>query len=122
MDLSDAAWRTSSYSGGNGGQCVEVATVNGRQSEPDGVCLVRDSKDPGGPVLAFGPGQWRLFTAGVKPGGSAWPERRLPGPATPLEESVLVSGSAPSRVPGPAYTLADYAVTRRPLLIRPFRT
>ena len=30
MDLSDAAWRTSSYSGGNGGQCVEVATATGR--------------------------------------------------------------------------------------------
>ena len=28
MDLSDAAWRKSSYSGGNGGQCVEVADGN----------------------------------------------------------------------------------------------
>ncbi|WP_372500220.1 DUF397 domain-containing protein [Sphaerisporangium perillae] len=25
MDLSTAAWRKSSHSGGNGGQCVEVA-------------------------------------------------------------------------------------------------
>jgi hypothetical protein len=27
MDLSRAAWRKSSYSGGNGGDCVEAATV-----------------------------------------------------------------------------------------------
>ena len=27
VDLSRAAWRKSSYSGGNGGQCVEAATV-----------------------------------------------------------------------------------------------
>lgn len=68
MDLSDAAWRKSSYSGGNGGQCVEVATVTGCESGPAGMCAVRDSKDPGGPVLAFSPGQWRLFTAGVRAG------------------------------------------------------
>ena len=70
MDLSDAAWRTSSYSGGNGGQCVEVATATGRQSGPAGVCAVRDSKNPDGPVLAFSPGQWRLFTTEVKAGRS----------------------------------------------------
>jgi Domain of unknown function (DUF397) len=70
VDLNDAAWRKSSYSGGNGGQCVEVATVNGRQSGPAGVWVVRDSKDPCGPVLAFSPGQWRLFTAEVKAGRS----------------------------------------------------
>ncbi len=68
MDLSDAAWRKSSYSGGNGGQCVEVAAVNGRQSGPAAVCAVRDSKNPDGPVLAFSAGQWRLFTADVKVG------------------------------------------------------
>ena len=68
MDLSDAAWRKSSYSGGNGGQCVEVATVNGRESDPAGVCAVRDSKNPEGSVLAFSPGRWRLFTADVKVG------------------------------------------------------
>jgi len=68
VDLSDAAWRKSSYSGGNGGQCVEVAAVNGRQSGPAAVCAVRDSKNPDGPVLAFSAGQWRLFTADVKVG------------------------------------------------------
>jgi hypothetical protein len=68
VDLSGAPWRKSSYSGGNGGQCVEVATVTGRQTEPTRVCAVRDSKNPGGPVLAFSSGQWQLFTAGVKAG------------------------------------------------------
>jgi hypothetical protein len=29
---------------------------------------VRDSKDPGGPVLAFGPCAWAAFTADVKTG------------------------------------------------------
>jgi len=70
VDLGNAAWRKSSYSGGNGGQCVEVATVNSRQSEPTGLCAVRDSKNPNGPVLAFSPGKWRLFTTEVKAGRS----------------------------------------------------
>ena len=68
MDLSNAAWRKSSYSGGNGGQCVEVATATGGESEPTGMCAVRDSKALGGPVLTFSPRQWRQFTARVKAG------------------------------------------------------
>lgn len=69
MDLSGAAWRTSTYSGGNGGQCVEVATIPVRQDESDRAgCAVRDSKNCDGPVLAFGPGPWRRFTAGIKTG------------------------------------------------------
>jgi len=59
------AWRKSSYSGANGGQCVEVA---GRV--PRGVA-VRDSKDPGGPALAFTPSAWESFTAGVRNGAFA---------------------------------------------------
>ena len=55
MDLSDAQWRKSSRSGGGGdGNCVEVAFV----SE---AVAVRDSKDPGGPALAFPAGSWRRF-------------------------------------------------------------
>ena len=69
MDLSGAAWRTSSYSGGNGGQCVQVAAIPGPQDEPDRICAVRDSKDPHGPVLVFRGGQWRQFTAEIKAGG-----------------------------------------------------
>ncbi|WP_083471656.1 DUF397 domain-containing protein [Kibdelosporangium phytohabitans] len=45
-DLGNARWRKSSRSGGNGGQCVEVALV-------DGAIAVRDSKDPTGPALIF---------------------------------------------------------------------
>ncbi|TDE33970.1 DUF397 domain-containing protein [Actinomadura sp. 6K520] len=44
MDLKNAAWRKSSYSGSNGGDCVELAGL-------PGVVAVRDSKDPDGPVL-----------------------------------------------------------------------
>jgi hypothetical protein len=55
-------WRKSSYSGSNGGDCVEVAVLS------DDGRAVRDSKDPGGPVLAFGPDEWRAFTAAIKTG------------------------------------------------------
>jgi hypothetical protein len=51
-------WRTSSYSGGNGGQCAEVAT--------SGRVLIRDTKDRAGAVLTFGPNAWREFAARVK--------------------------------------------------------
>jgi hypothetical protein len=68
VDLSGAAWRTSTYSGGNGGQCVEVAALPGRHDGTDRICAVRDSKNPGGPALAFGHGKWQRFTAAVKAG------------------------------------------------------
>ncbi len=68
MDLSDAAWRTSSPSGGNGGQCVEVAAITSNQTVPARLCAIRDSRDPAGPVLAFSPGQWRTFTAAARAG------------------------------------------------------
>ena len=60
MDLNHADWRKSSYSGTNGGNCVEVA-----RNLP-GVVAVRDSKDPAGPALAFTPADWEAFTAGLK--------------------------------------------------------
>jgi hypothetical protein len=54
-------WRTSSYSGGNGGECIQVAAT------PDtGRILVRDSKDPEGPVLAINSAGWRRFTYRIK--------------------------------------------------------
>ena len=71
MDLSGAAWRKSSYSGGNGGQCVEVATITSTQSGPAELFAVRDSKNPHGPALAFTPWQWQRFTTGIKAGRSA---------------------------------------------------
>lgn len=56
MDTIDGSpWRKSSYSGGNGGECVEVGT------HPDGPVLVRDSKDPNGPTLSFPAVAWRNF-------------------------------------------------------------
>jgi hypothetical protein len=61
-DLSRAAWRKSSYSGGNGGQCVEVA-----RNLP-GIVAVRDSKDPDGPKLSVAPDEWEAFAAGIKDG------------------------------------------------------
>ena len=60
MDLNHADWRKSSYSGTNGGNCVEVA-----RNLPD-VVAVRDSKDPAGPVLVLTPADWEAFTAGLK--------------------------------------------------------
>jgi hypothetical protein len=55
------AWRKSSHSTGNGGQCVEVAA-------DEAVVLARDSKDPEGAVLGFGAGAWRAFIGAVKGG------------------------------------------------------
>ena len=46
------SWRKASYSSGNGGDCIEVA------SAPRTVA-VRDTKDPAGPALAFSPEGWR---------------------------------------------------------------
>lgn len=39
MQPSEAVWRKSSYSGANGGECVEVGN-------PPGLIAVRDSKGP----------------------------------------------------------------------------
>lgn len=69
FDLAHAAWRKSSYSA-NGGNCVEVAAGVVRKSgrKPGSVVMVRDSKDPQGPVLVFSLDEWRAFAAGVKAG------------------------------------------------------
>jgi hypothetical protein len=63
-------WRTSSYSGGNGGACMEVAAH-------DGMILVRDTKDHGrGPVSRYTPRQWRLFITGIRDGKSRLEQAR----------------------------------------------
>ena len=62
VDLSRADWQKSSYSGGNGGQCVEVA-----RNLP-GVVAVRNSREPGGPSLIVTAGGWRAFLEGVRRG------------------------------------------------------
>jgi hypothetical protein len=58
MDVSSAIWRKSSYSGNNGGACVEVAATDR--------VLVRDTQDREGPALAFGRQAWEAFAAKVK--------------------------------------------------------
>lgn len=54
----ESTWRKSSYSGDNGGECVEVATA--------GAVLVRDTTDRDGTVLTFPGDTWRIFTATIK--------------------------------------------------------
>ncbi|MGY0003491.1 DUF397 domain-containing protein [Micromonospora sp. I033] len=53
-------WRKSTRSD-NDGNCVEVA------GNLSGVVLVRDSKDPSGPTLAFTPDAWRSFVSADLP-------------------------------------------------------
>ncbi|MEV7969603.1 DUF397 domain-containing protein [Sphaerisporangium sp. NPDC088356] len=60
MDLSRAHWCKSSFSGDNGGHCVEVA------SNLPGSIAVRDSKNPGGPALIFTSAQWSVFLRTMK--------------------------------------------------------
>jgi hypothetical protein len=59
-DLSTVPWRTSSYSGGNGGGCVEVGT------SADGRVLVRDSKNRTGAVLGVTEKAWLALVTRVK--------------------------------------------------------
>ena len=54
-------WRTSSYSGNNGGQCVEAGNYGC-------AIAVRDSQDPDGARLAFTAAVWRSFAATLKGG------------------------------------------------------
>lgn len=62
MDLSQATWRKSSNSGGDGGMCVEVA------GNLPGIVAVRDSKDPAGPALILDPNNWTAFLDHLKAG------------------------------------------------------
>ena len=57
--LDSLTWRKSSYSGSNGGNCIEVATTAR-------AVAIRDSKDPRGTVLAFSRQDWQQFTRQVK--------------------------------------------------------
>ncbi|HEX6468947.1 MAG TPA: DUF397 domain-containing protein [Streptosporangiaceae bacterium] len=58
-------WRKSSRSGGNGGSCVEVAAASPEDSP---LFLIRDSKDPAGPKLAFSASEWAAFLTEMKTG------------------------------------------------------
>lgn len=54
----DLTWFKSSYSGSQGGDCVEVATC------PSAI-HVRDSKNPDGPSLTLSATAWAAFLADV---------------------------------------------------------
>ncbi|MEW1693748.1 DUF397 domain-containing protein [Streptomyces sp. NPDC091265] len=51
-------WQKSSYSGSEGGACVEIA------AHPAAV-HVRDSKNPEGPTLTLAPTTWSAFAAHI---------------------------------------------------------
>ncbi|GGR88621.1 DUF397 domain-containing protein [Streptomyces nojiriensis] len=61
MNSSPLRWFKSSYSSGDGDDCVEVAAC------ADAV-HVRDSKVTAGPELAVAPASWGAFLAGVTAG------------------------------------------------------
>ncbi len=59
-----ASWRKSSYSGNNGGNCVEAGSV-------PGAVFVRDSTNPDGGHLEFSAPVWREFAARIIKSGNA---------------------------------------------------
>lgn len=59
-DLDSATWHKSSYSGGSGGNCLEVALSTAPHIP------VRDSKNPLGPKLVFRAASWSLFIEQLK--------------------------------------------------------
>ena len=60
MDLSNAHWRKSSYSGGGGSNCVEVAT------NLPGIVAIRDSKNPNAPALIIPEHAWTDFLTRIR--------------------------------------------------------
>ena len=58
-----SGWRKSSYSGNDGGSCLEIL-------DDDYGCGcgigVRDSKNPKGPALVFGSDGWSSFVTAIK--------------------------------------------------------
>jgi Domain of unknown function (DUF397) len=61
-DLTGAVWHKSTRSGGNGGDCVEVAV-----NLPD-IVAVRDSKNRDRAALIFTRAEWAAFLSGVRDG------------------------------------------------------
>jgi hypothetical protein len=60
--LSRTGWLKSSFSNGQGGNCVETLKL------PDGGRAVRHSKDPDGPSLIFTSSEWDAFLMGARAG------------------------------------------------------
>ncbi|GAA1993946.1 hypothetical protein GCM10009738_88710 [Kitasatospora viridis] len=59
------SWFKSSYSGDNGGQCIETS----HDLRPAGLMPIRDSKDPDGPALVFPSTSFTAFVNGAKDDG-----------------------------------------------------
>lgn len=57
----DLIWHKSTYSGGSGGECLEVADAHPTRVP------VRDSKHPHGPTLLLQPKAWSAFVDDLKP-------------------------------------------------------
>jgi hypothetical protein len=57
--IDSAAWRKSSYSGGSGGDCVEVA-------DAASAVMVRDTTNRDGGTLAFTSDAWQTFITSLK--------------------------------------------------------
>jgi hypothetical protein len=81
----DVTWRKSSWSGPQGGNCVEFAKL------PDGQVAIRNSRHPSGPALVFTPGEWDAFSKAVVGGefelhilastkNGTWPPASHPAP------------------------------------------
>ncbi|MER0246532.1 DUF397 domain-containing protein [Streptomyces sp. HSW2009] len=63
--MTEQVWVKSSYSGGDGGECIEWAP---NHAAVTGAVPVRDSKDPHGPALHFDTAAWTAFVTDVKAG------------------------------------------------------
>ena len=73
-------WRKSAHSDSEGDNCVEIASWrrSSRSDSEGGVCVkvgraafvvaVRDSKDPDGPKLTFGPAAFRTLAQDIRAG------------------------------------------------------
>ncbi len=64
MNPISTEWRKSSYSGSNGGACVEVACTH-----PSRVAI-RDSNNPSGPALLVSRSDWATFLGTIKASGT----------------------------------------------------
>ncbi|GII81953.1 hypothetical protein Sru01_69350 [Sphaerisporangium rufum] len=61
-ELQAARWYRSTWSGPDGGNCVEVAELSGGRRG------VRDSKEPGRRALVMPPAEWTAFVRSLKDG------------------------------------------------------
>ncbi|MGW1837138.1 DUF397 domain-containing protein [Streptomyces sp. NPDC002067] len=58
--LGAARWRKSTYSNGSGGNCIEIT------DDLPGIIPVRDTKDRARATLIFGAGAWGRFVTAVR--------------------------------------------------------